>query len=222
MMDSFIKGSKAFSYIEAKLPPGMAVVAESGAMASMDTDIDMKSHLNGGILNAILLKFFGKESLFVNRFINTSQEEKKVVLSQSAPGQICMVQLQDETLYIQAGAFIAATEGVQFKLRWAGFTSWIGGEGLFRIHISGTGCVWYGAYGAIIEKEVDGEYLVDTGHLLSYPEGMDLKLQMAGGLFSSFFGGEGFLLKLRGKGRIKLQTRSISGLAGWLNPRFKG
>jgi uncharacterized protein (AIM24 family) len=44
---------------------------------------------------------------------------------------------------------------------------------------------------------------------------------LAGGIFSSLFGGEGLVLKLKGNGKIKLQTRSLGGLAGWLNPRFR-
>jgi uncharacterized protein (AIM24 family) len=49
---------------------------------------------------------------------------------------------------------------------------------------------------------------------------MKLKLQMAGGLFSSIFGGEGFVTRVEGKGKIILQSRSLSGLAGWLNPKL--
>jgi len=64
------------------------------------------------------------------------------------------------------------------------------------------------------------EFIVDSGHLLSYPEGMKLKIKLSGGIFSSFFSGEGLVLKLIGSGKIKLQTRSLGGLAGWLNPKF--
>jgi uncharacterized protein (AIM24 family) len=49
---------------------------------------------------------------------------------------------------------------------------------------------------------------------------MKLNIQLAGGLFSSFFGGEGFVTRVEGKGKIIIQTRSLSGLAGWINPRL--
>jgi len=98
----------------------------------------------------------------------------------------------------------------------------LGGEGLFRLKIYGTGTVWYGAFGSIVEKEVNGTYIVDSGHLLSYPPSIKLRIQLSGGIFSSFFSGEGLVLRLEGSGKIKLQTRSIGGLAGWLNPRFWG
>ena len=71
-----------------------------------------------------------------------------------------------------------------------------------------------------IETDLDGEYIVDSGHLLSYPKNIKLRIKMAGGIFSSFFSGEGLVLRLEGKGKIQLQTRSIGGVAGWLNPKF--
>lgn len=221
-MKETVKGGHGFSYIEAPLPPGGEVITESGAMASMNDGIEMKTKLNGGFLNGLIMKFLGKESLFINRFFNPTNDLRTVILTKSTPGQICVATLGDEPLYIQPGSFIAATKTVRFGLRWAGFASWIGGEGLFRIKIQGPGTVWYGAYGAVVEKEINGEYLVDTGHLLSYPKDIKLKFQLAGGVFSSFFGGEGFLLRLEGKGKVLLQTRSLGGLAGWLNPRFWG
>ena len=49
---------------------------------------------------------------------------------------------------------------------------------------------------------------------------MKLKIQLAGGVFSSFFGGEGLVTRVEGKGKIVIQTRSLSGLAGWLNPKL--
>ncbi|MGB0455064.1 MAG: TIGR00266 family protein [Bacteriovoracaceae bacterium] len=219
-MEVKIEGGQAFSHLNVTLSPGESITTESGAMASMDKGVDLKSSLNGGIFRAILLKLLGKESLFINNFSNTTKEAQKIYLTQRSPGEICEAQINDETLYIQPGAFIACSKGVKFSLRWAGFSSWLAGEGLFRIKIHGTGKVWYGAYGAVVEKYVEGEYIVDSGHLLSYPEDMELKIKLAGGIFSSFFSGEGLVLKLVGKGKIKLQTRSIGGLAGWLNPRF--
>jgi uncharacterized protein (AIM24 family) len=44
-----------------------------------------------------------------------------------------------------------------------------------------------------------------------------LKPQLAGGIISSIFGGEGFVTRVEGKGKIFLQTRNISGLASWVN-----
>ena len=211
-----------FSFLRVILPPGKEIITESGAMASMDKGIDLDTEFNGGFLKAIIIKLFGKETIFINTFKNESSQDQTLYLTQRAPGEIVAVDLKGESLFIQPGAYIASTPGIKFSLRWAGFSSWLAREGLFRIQISGRGRVWYGSFGAIIEKEVNGEYIVDSGHLLSYPKNMKLQIKLSGGIFSSIFGGEGLVLKLIGRGKIKLQTRSIGGLAGWLNPRFWG
>ena len=215
-----VKGGNSFSYIEAQLGPNESLITESGAMASMDTGLNLKSKMNGGFFSGLLIKFLGKESFFVNVFINESTKPQNIIITKNTPGQIGCIQLKNEDLFIQPGAFVAATPGITFKLRWAGFASFFAKEGLFRLKISGNGLVWVGAYGAIVERKINGSYLVDTGHLLTYQKGIKLKLQLAGGIFSSFFGGEGFVLNLKGKGKITLQTRSLGGLAGWLNPRL--
>lgn len=219
-MDVQILGGKSFSFLKVTLPPNKSITTESGAMASMDKNVELTTRLNGGFFNALILKIFGKETIFINTLINHSSADQTVFLTQPTPGEICSVELKDEKLFIQPGAYVASTPGIKFSLRWAGFSSWLAREGLFRIQISGRGTVWYGAFGAVVEKEVNGEYIVDSGHLLSYPTDMKLQIKLSGGIFSSIFGGEGLVLKLIGKGKIKVQTRSIGGLAGWLNPRF--
>ena len=116
--------------------------------------------------------------------------------------------------------YVASTPGLKLGLRWAGFASWIGKEGLFKLVVSGGGTLWYGAYGGLLEKDIDGEYIVDTSHLVAYEPQMKLKIRLAGGIFSSFFGGEGLVTRVEGKGKIVIQTRSLDGLKGWLNPKI--
>ncbi|PCJ47295.1 MAG: TIGR00266 family protein [Moraxellaceae bacterium] len=219
-MKSEIKGGKAFSYIDVTLAPGETLTTESDAMSSMASDLDLKAQLNGGFVVGILRKFLGGETLFVSQFTNNTDGDRALTIVQPTPGEIKCVDLAGSMLYLQPGAFLACTDGVQLGLKWAGFTSFIAREGLFRMVVSGNGKVWYGAYGALLEKEIDGEYIVDTSHLVAYDPTITLKLQLAGGIFSSLFGGEGLVTRVEGKGKIVLQTRSISGLTSWLNPKF--
>ena len=219
-MQATIEGGPAFAFINVDLNPGETVVAESDAMSSMAADLDMDAKFNGGFFSGILKKFFGGESLFVNHFTNKTSDVRRVTLVQATPGNMREVQLGGETICLQPGAYVASTPELKLKARWAGFKSWFSGEGLFKLTVSGTGTLWYGAYGELLEKQVDGEYIVDTAHLVAYEPHMKLKIQLAGGLFSSLFSGEGFVTRIEGQGKITIQTRSLSGLAGWLNPRL--
>lgn len=221
-MKTQIKGGQAFGYLEVELAAGEKLIAESDAMSSMSADLDVKAALNGGFWVGLARKFLGGETLFINHYENNTSAARKLTIVQPTPGELRCKELRGETICFQPGAFLACTQGITFSLRWAGFVSWIAREGLFKYSVTGTGSVWYGAYGALIEKEVDGEYIVDSSHIVAYDPSLKLKLQLAGGLFSSFFGGEGLVTRLQGKGRVVIQTRSLSGLTGWINPRLGG
>lgn len=214
-MKSEIRGRPAFANVRVQLDAGDQVLAEADAMASMSSDIQLRTRWNGGLLPAILRRVFGGESLFINEFTTNGQGE--LVLTQPFPGDIEALALNETALYLQPGAFIGCERGVALGLGWAGLVSWIGGEGLFRLKVSGRGRVWFGAYGGIFSEEVQDELVVDTGHLVAYEPSVSLRVGLAGGLLSSFFSGEGLVTRVRGPGRVYLQTRSIGGLAAWTN-----
>jgi uncharacterized protein (TIGR00266 family) len=221
-MRSEIHGSPSFSHIHIDLSPGESVVSEAGAMQSMAAELDMKAVTNGGFFPAIGKKWFGGESFFVNRFTNNSDKTLRVTIAQNVPGEVVEFDLQEgREISLQRGAYLASTPGVKFKAVWAGFVSGFTGEGLVKLRATGSGKLWYGAYGGIVERQVNGELKVDDGHLVAYEPGLKLKVALAGGLFSSVFGGEGLVTRLVGNGRVWVQTRSIRGLAAWLNPKFR-
>lgn len=213
-------GSSAFQILECELNPGEIITVESGAMASQDVGLVPTTVMNGSFFQAVALKFFGGESFFINHFKNTSNKTQKIHISQTTPGDIQSRQLNGEEIFLEAGSFVARTGDIKIKTKWAGFKNFIAGEGLFKLSFQGRGTVWYGCYGAVIEKEINGTYIVDSGHLLMWPPTIKLKLKLAGGLIDSFLSKEGFVLQLEGKGKIQLQTRSVKGLAQWLNSRF--
>ena len=215
-----IEGAPTFAHIHYDLAPGESLVAESDAMASMAADLDMVAKLNGSFFAALAKKFLGGESLFINVFTNNTDGNRRLTVTQGTPGDIRQIALNNASICLQPGAYIASTPGIKLGVKWAGLASLIGREGLFKLMVSGTGTLWYGAYGALVDKQIEGEYIVDTGHLVAYQPHLKLKAQLAGGLFSSFFGGEGLVTRVEGYGKVVLQSRSLPGLAGWLNPKF--
>lgn len=210
-----IRNRPSFANLLVRLVRGDRIVAESDAMASMSSTLTLKTRWNGGFLRALLRRLFGGESLFVNEF--STESEGEIVLTQPTPGDIECIELKGQSMYLQPGAFLACEPGVELGLGYAGLRSFLAREGLFRLKVSGHGRVWFGAYGGIIAKDIQGEYVVDSGHLVAYEPTVQLRLGLASGVFSSLFGGEGLVLRLTGPGRIYLQTRSMQGLAAWVN-----
>ena len=220
-MEVEIRDGPAFAHLRVRLGPGESIIAESDAMASRTSNLEMKTRFNGGPVKGALRKVLGGESLFINEFRCPAEETGgELVLTQRTPGDIREIALDGDSLFLQPGAFIACEPSVELGLGYAGLGSFIGREGLFRLKVSGRGRVWMGAYGAIFTREVEDELVVDSGHLVAYEPTIALRAGMAGGIFSSFFSGEGLVTRVRGPGRIYLQTRSLGGLVAWTNSRI--
>ena len=214
-MEHEIRNRPSFANIKVHLSAGESVIAEADAMASMSGSITMSTRWSGGMMKRIAKRIFGGESMFINEF--TTESEGELILTQPFPGDIECIELKGNTMFLQPGAFIACDPGVKLGLGYAGLRMFIGGEGLFRLKVSGEGRIWFGAYGGIFQKEIEDEYVVDTGHLVAYEPSIGVKVGMAGGLFSSFFSGEGLVTRVSGPGRIYMQSRSFDGLASWTN-----
>lgn len=216
-----IRYKPAFSAIFIKLEPGESIVAEAGAMTSMDAKLTMKTQFSGGILSALIRKYLGGETMFVNTYTNHTRETLSLVLTQSVIGDIEALELKGRDMCFQPGAYIAHTPGVNMGVRWAGFKSLIAGEGLFKLKLGGRGIVFFGAYGGLTKKRISGEFVVDTSHLVAYEPGIKMSIGLAGGLVGSVTSGEGLVNRLSGNGVIYLQSRSIGGLAGFLRNKFR-
>lgn len=214
-----IRYKPAFSTIFAVLDPGDRITAEAGSMTSMDADLHMETKFSGSLISALLKKFFGQESLLVNTYKNKSDRELHIVLSRSVIGDIEAYTLQNNEICLQPGAYIAHTPGVDMGVAFAGFASWIAGEGLFKLKLKGRGTVFFGAYGGLTKKKISGEYIVDSGHLVAYEPNIRMGIRLAGGILSSITSGEGLVNKLKGNGTIYLQSRSINSLVRFLNPK---
>jgi uncharacterized protein (TIGR00266 family) len=216
-MNIKMEGKPSFTYLQVELQPGETIVAEAGAMASMDAGLDMNAVFNGGFVNGLLKKFLGGESLFVNEFTNNTRDVRSLTLTQATPGDMLVKELNGESYCLQPGAYICSSPGIKLGVKWAGLASLIAREGLFKLIVSGHGKVVYGAYGTLIEKEVIGDYIVDTSHLVGYEPHMKLSVQLSGNIISSLTSGEGLVTRVKGSGKIVLQSRSINGLTGWVN-----
>ena len=203
------------------LESGEMVRGVSGAMNWMSSDLGVKARLMGGFIRSFARKFLGGSSMFISEF-TASSSGGRVSLAPTLPGAIQSVRLEGGTFWLTAGSFLAATEGIDLRTKFYGFRAFFSGKGAFLIQASGTGEVWFNAYGALVERELDGELTVDTGHVCAFDPSVDYRIGGMGGIKQTLFSGEGLVLKFSGRGRIFLQTRNIGGTAGWLSPFCRG
>jgi uncharacterized protein (TIGR00266 family) len=213
-----IKSSPDFAIVDYRLAEGESVVAESGAMVSMSSNVQMKTEARGGILAAAKRKLLGGESIFQNTFTAVGGPGQ-VMLAPGAPGDVVAFQLEPQrSLFIQSSAYLASTPDATLDTKWGGARGFFSGMGMFLLKATGPGTVFVGSYGAIYPKRCDGQYIVDTDHIVAFQDSVQYGITKVGGIKSLFFGGEGLVAKFTGQGMIYAQTRSPSSLASFLHP----
>lgn len=214
--------------VEIELDPGESVIAEAGAMNYMEEGITYEARMGDGseVQQGIMSKLLsvGKrvltgESIFMTHFTNSSGSKRKVAFAAPFPGKIVPLDMNTVggAITCQKDAFLCAALGTKVGIafqRKLG-TGFFGGEGFILQRIEGDGMAFIHASGTIITRKLQGEtLLVDTGCLVAFTEGISYDIQMAGGLKSMVFGGEGiFLAKLSGYGAVMLQSLPFSRLA---------
>lgn len=207
-----IEGRPDYAFLTVQIPANETLKVEASAMASMDTHLEMKTKLKGG-----LGRFLTGESLFLNEF-KAAKGAGEIGIAPGTPGDLIHQYIDGQTLFLQNSAFVAATMGVELETKWQGMLKgFFSGESFFLIRASGKGDLWFNSYGAIIEIDVEEDYVVDTGNIVAFTDGMDYEITKVGGYKSLFFSGEGFVCRFRGKGKVWIQTRNAQAFVSWAN-----
>ena len=122
-------------------------------------------------------------------------------------------------LICQKDAFLCAARGVSIGIHFQKriLTGLFGGEGFIMQKLEGDGWVFVQMGGTIIERQLaPGEEIhVDTGCIAALTADVDFDVVQAGSIKSMLFAGEGvFFARLRGPGKVWIQSLPFSRLAG--------
>ena len=208
-----------FALLSVQLEDGQQIFSEPSAMASMDPSIQMKAGLKGG-LKKTLGRALGGESMIINTFTGPGE----VTFAPATPGDTLNYRLDMSTLYLQRGAFMCHTDGIEVTGKWEGAKGFFSGKGLVLLKASGTGDVFFNSYGAIMQFDIEDEFIVDTGYVVAFEDTLQYDvsvlpgLKIGGKIKSFFFGGEGLVVRFRGQGRVWVQTRNVNPFLTWVYP----
>ncbi len=206
--------------VDVYLNQGESVFTESGGMAWMRGDIEMKTGTKGGLMAGLGRKLAG-ESLFMTTY-TCKNGEGMIVFTPEAPGKVLDFQLQPgQSLICQKDAFMCAESSVKLEMHFrktlgAGL---FGGEGFILQKITGPGTAFLEIPGEAREYTLAaGETMqVDPGHIALFEPTVNYDITTVKGLKNVLFSGEGlFLATLTGPGKIWLQSLPLSNLAGKL------
>jgi uncharacterized protein (TIGR00266 family) len=204
----------AYALAVVTLDADEVVVAEGGAMVSMDSHVSIETRAGkkdqgmlGGLLSG-LKRVVAGESFFQNRF-TANGEAGSVTFAPTHVGDVMATELDDSTVILQSSAFLFSGPDVTVSTKWGGAKTFFGGEGLIMLRASGTGPLAFNSFGGIKEIDVDGKFTVDTGHIVAFQDSLKFKVSRFGGGWKAFlFGGEGLVCSFTGTGKLWIQTRN--------------
>ena len=207
------------------LEGGEKIITEAGSMIAMSGDMNInttthKKNSSGGVFSAIKRLLAG-ESFFLNEFTAGSRGGT-IYLSNELSGDMQIYESRGETLIVQAGSFLACEDDITMEVGWQGFKNFFSGESMFWIKLSGKGKYILSSFGMIYPVEVDGAYIVDTGHIVAFSETLNFSIAKASkSLIGSMLGGEGLVCKFEGKGTVYCQSHNPTSFGSTLGPLLK-
>jgi uncharacterized protein (TIGR00266 family) len=203
--------------VTVELQPGQTVYSESGGMAWMSANVKMDTKAAGG-LGKMIGRMFTGESLFLVDY-TCAGGTGVVAFASEFPGKIVPIDLAaGQEIIAQKDAFMCAEKSVDVAVHFRKKlgTGFFGGEGFIMQKFTGPGLVFAELDGEIVEYTLEAgqTMMVDTGYVAMHEPTVDFDIEMVRGIKNIFFGGEGlFLARLRGPGRIWLQTMPMYNLA---------
>ena len=198
---------------------GEKIKAESDAMVSMSSTIDLDGKLEGGLFRGIGRMLAGEKFFFQTLAANRGPGE--ALLAPSVPGGVVDIELDGTYgLCVQKDGFLAASDSISVDTQMQNLTRGLfSGEGFFILKVSGKGTVFINSYGAIhpINLEAGEEVVIDNSHLVAWPDYMQYNIEKASaGWISSFTSGEALVCRFRGPGTVLIQTRNPRGFGEWI------
>jgi uncharacterized protein (TIGR00266 family) len=224
-MDIELMFRPGYSAARLMLAGDEAITAEAGAMIAMSgaVGIETTTHQRsggGGVLKA-MKRLLAGESFFLNHF-KAPASGGEVWVATTLPGDMETFDLDHRKLIVQAGSFVACEQTVQMDMGWQGMKSMFSGEGLFWLHMTGHGKMVLSSFGAIYPMAVDGEFIVDTGHIVAFEDTLTFNITKAGGSWmTAILGGEGLVCRFSGKGTVWCQSHNPSAFGQALGPKLR-
>lgn len=209
-----IEAAPDYGMVSAVIPAGKTLKVESSAMAYMDSSLHMRTKTAGG-----LKRMLSGEKIFINEF-TAEGESGSIGIAPGIPGDIIHVYLENETVYLQSSSYLASSPELEISVDFQGFKGFFSGEKLFMIRCTGSGDLWFNTFGSLIEIDVTSDYVVDTGHIVAFTEGLKYEVRPMGGMKSLFFSGEGLVCRFSGSGKVWIQSRKAPAFISWAD-RFR-
>ncbi|MFZ4877309.1 TIGR00266 family protein [Janthinobacterium sp. Mn2066] len=213
-------------FLHISLTKGEKIYCESDAMVMMETNLELKGKMTGGIGAALMRTFANGESFF-QQHIEALRGDGDCLLSPILPGAMRVLDVGSQQYMISDGAFVAATSGVELKVRTQSLGNALFAQsgGFFITETAGSGQLAVSGFGAMSELEVTPgkDVVIDNSHVVCWDNRLQYEISMTTGSSGGFLGnlinsqtsGEGIVLKFRGTGKILVCSRNRAAFLAW-------
>ncbi len=225
-MQTEISCRPASSVARITLQAGESITCEVGAMIAMSPELSVEtsSHKKGGSGGFVsgLKRMFAGENFFLNHF-TANAPDQVLILGPGLMGDVVSHRLNGGSLIVQGSSWLASDPGIELDATFQGLgKALFSGESVFWVRCTGTGDVLLSSFGALYEVQVDGQYVVDTGHIVAFEDTLQFEMGKASSsLVGSFLGGEGLVCKFNGRGKLYCQSHNPPSFGKLLGPMLK-
>lgn len=202
---------------------GQSVFANAGLMVWMDQMINVSTQTRG-LFSAFKRALFSTDSFFLTSYSGVSPKGNKICFAPMMPGDIVEMKIKPgEKKLVSSHSVVVCTDNIilDTRTRLRGiFVS----ESPFLSELSVPadskeyGLAWISAYGGIetLEIKENQKLQVDNGHFLSCNGDVQYTIGTVGGIKSTIFSGEGFVMNFKGPCKINIQNRNSHSLLRWI------
>ena len=184
-------------------------------MAWMSSNMKTETTTRGGVLAGLKRTLLSGESFFQNTYFPEGGPGS-VMLAPGATGNVVAHEMNNGELLLEKGAYLASSEDITCDSKFDGLRGFFN-EGMFVLRVTGSGTLFFHAYGDIHPVDVNGEYIVDNGYAVAWEPSLQFHLTRSRKIRSFLFSDQ-LLLRFSGQGRVWVQSRSPQALANWVHP----
>lgn len=215
-------------FLHCNLKKGDSIYCEANAMVMLESNLELKGKLQGGLVQSLMRRFANDESLFQQQ-IEAVNGEGDCLLAPTLDGDMQIIDVGTRQYTLSDGAFVAAQTGVDIK---ASIQRNLGGAvfgdtgGFMVMQTQGNGQVVVSGFGSLFEIEVTPgkDVIIDNGHVVCWDSRLEYNLSVAtskkkgfmGNIINSVTSGEGMVLNFSGTGKVIICSRNRDSYQGWL------
>jgi uncharacterized protein (TIGR00266 family) len=214
-------------FLHVSLKRGETIYCESDAMVMMESTLDLKGKMKGGLGSALMRTFANGESFF-QQHIEAARGDGDCLLSPTLPGAMQVVDCGPNQYIISDGAFVAAASGVDLRVRTQSLGNALFAQsgGFFVTETSGSGQVVVSGFGSmsVLEVEPGKDAIIDNSHVVAWDSTLHYEISITTGTSGGFLGnlinsqtsGEGIVLRFSGRGKIYVCSRNRTAFKAWM------